>query len=155
MKRFQSSLERLLRIRRQAERLSELSVARMRVEVDHATSQHAVARHAIDGHVAELAARREQSSQPWVLTQSAHIVDAQRNVVAVAAQRVSEAQARLVSALSDYQSARRAREAVERTLESKQQAHRQACQNSSFADLIDWSMTRRKDRHHSIGATDA
>ncbi|MCA9075332.1 MAG: hypothetical protein KDA93_09885 [Planctomycetaceae bacterium] len=142
MKRFHSPLQRLLRLREQAERMTQLSVSRARANVDASASRLAAVEDVEEGQLCELTQRLNQSEQLLILAQ---INDSYREQqVHVQSARAEQAmfQSLVVDAISENHTARQAREMVERMLNRQRDAHRRETLNAAAVDLQEWSLRR-------------
>lgn len=140
MKRFRSSLQRLLRVKVQAERLKQLGVSRARTEVDAATSRLSIAQAGEEGQLQELTARLSNEGWSLNLTLTSDTYRAHQEQTADARERQSLSQALLEESLCEYRTARQQRVLVERVLTHHREQHRRHALKAETIEAQDWSL---------------
>ncbi|MCA9027258.1 MAG: hypothetical protein KDA86_18765 [Planctomycetaceae bacterium] len=145
MKRFRSPLQRLLRVKEQAERLKQLGVARARTDVDAATSQLSIAEVAEQSHLRDLTVRLNQLGASMTVLQSAGQYRERQVQAAEALERHALFQSLFEESLCEHREARQQREMVERVLTHQQEQHRRHAMRAAIVELQERSLRRTPD----------
>lgn len=151
MKRFQSSLERLLRVREQAERMAQLNVSRARGELDAATKCLLASQSNAARQRDELSDRLQTNGHPWAICQASQTLHELELHVQAMMERRAGSQALLDEVLAAYHEARQQRELLERLVTRQRDEHRRQSLKAAAIDLQEWSLRPAND--HALEAS--
>lgn len=140
MKRFRSSLTRLLRLRRQQERLAQMQVGQARSAWNCANGRLTDAQVSRDRQAAEMEARwRRAGNLAIVLQAKLELAEAETHVERLHKARASASE-RLTASVHAYRMAQQERELIERAVERQRREHRRRRARAATVELQEWAL---------------
>lgn len=140
MRRFQTPLLRLLRVRRQAERMARLEVARARSEVAAAQLRLAAAQQGAEQVSEEIELRLRRPGTTLLIQQAVLELQLQQAMVERRLAEHFAAEGRLNASIATYRLAQQEREKVERAVDQRRHEHHRESLRIAAVELQEWAV---------------